>query len=105
MMKPHRSDGFYKSKDWYRVRAIVLKRDHYRCVFCGRNVKGKGLPRVDHKKKRVDYPELSLDLNNLQTLCTLCHEGVKARDEADPNRGCNPDGSPIDPNNAWNLLK
>ena len=104
-MKPHRKDGFYNSKEWYKIRAIVLKRDRYRCRFCGRSVNGKGLSRVDHIKKRVDYPELSLDANNLQVLCSKCHESVKTRDEANPNRGCNPDGTPIDPNNEWNLLK
>ena len=104
-MKPHRKDGFYNSKNWYKARAMVLYRDNYRCCFCGCNVKGKGLSRVDHIKRRVDFPELSLDLDNLQTLCTRCHESVKTRDENNPNRGCDDSGNPLDPNNPWNLLK
>ena len=103
-MKPHRKDGFYNTKEWYIARAMTLKRDRYHCCFCGCSVNGKGLSRVDHIKRRVDHPELALDLNNLQTLCVHCHESIKTKDENNPNRGCNEDGTPKDPNNPWNSM-
>ena len=65
-------DPFYKSKEWLILRARCLKRDGYRCVFCGRDVRGKGLSRVDHIKPRKLRPDLALVLDNLRTLCGPC---------------------------------
>ena len=104
LSKTHRADGFYQSKPWFKARAIVLKRDGYVCRFCGADVRAKGASRVDHIKKRTQYPELALELTNLQILCANCHQSVKARDENNPDRGCNCDGIPTDPNNPWNTM-
>ena len=71
------SDPFYRSKDWFRARAKVLARDNYQCVFCGVSVRGKGLGVVDHIHRRKVRPDLSLELSNLQTLCTFHHESTK----------------------------
>ena len=64
--------NFYQTKDWYRVRALILRRDAHRCVICSMNVRGKGLARVDHIKPLREAPELALDMNNLRTLCVSC---------------------------------
>jgi 5-methylcytosine-specific restriction endonuclease McrA len=63
---------FYNSREWRVMRFRVLHRDGYKCVICGSNVRGKGLSRVDHIKPLKKFPELSLVLSNLRTLCVSC---------------------------------
>ncbi len=64
---------FYHSKQWKKVRAQVLARDKYLCVFCG-----KPGDTVDHivelDEKNVDNPFIAIGLGNLRTLCRTCHE-------------------------------
>ena len=38
---------------------------------------------VDHIKPRLRYPELALDMNNLQVLCAICNHGKGGFDETD----------------------
>lgn len=90
------NDSFYKSREWHRLRMKAIKRDGYQCRHCGANVRGKGLAHVDHVIARRKAPELALDLRNLETLCSTCHNSHKKRDENDPSRGARPDGLPID---------
>jgi 5-methylcytosine-specific restriction endonuclease McrA len=66
------TNNFYQTKDWYRIRALVLRRDEHCCVVCFNSVRGKGRARVDHIKTLKEYPELGLDINNLRTLCVSC---------------------------------
>ncbi len=43
-----------------------------------------GIPlHVDHIKPRSKYPDLALDINNLQILCESCNLGKGAWDETD----------------------
>lgn len=55
-------------KRWGAVRRLVLIRDDYRCVKCGK----AGRLEVDHIRplRRGGAP---WDLTNLQTLCRACH--------------------------------
>lgn len=63
---------FYKSKEWFKVRAQVLSLALYRCCVCGRDVRGKGNSRVDHiVPLRVDWSK-RLDKSNLRVLCPSC---------------------------------
>ena len=62
----------YHTHRWRIVRALVLKRDGYRCVVCGQLVHQAYMARVDHIKPVDTHPELAFDLNNLRTLCTRC---------------------------------
>lgn len=58
------------------VRVSVLKRDNFKCVFCGRSSKQVSLE-VDHI---IPFSKGgSNDLNNLQTLCFSCNRGKGAR--------------------------
>lgn len=77
-MQRKQADSFYLSKAWRTVRAEALRRDHGMCVRCmERFMNGGEKPRlaviVHHKKSRKEYPELELDLDNLESLCDICH--------------------------------
>ena len=77
-MQRKQADPFYLSKAWRTVRAEALRRDHGMCVRCmERFMNGGEKPRlavmVHHKKSRKEYPELELDLGNLESLCDICH--------------------------------
>ncbi len=77
-MQRKQADPFYLSKAWRTVRAEALRRDHGMCVRCmERFMNGGEKPRlaviVHHKKSRKEYPELELELDNLESLCNICH--------------------------------
>lgn len=66
--------SFYNSKSWQEVRAYVLHRDNYECVWCkeeGR-VTTDDLE-IDHIKELQDRPDLRLEVDNLRVLCKVCH--------------------------------
>ena len=54
-----------------------------RCCLCGRTVKDGVALHVDHIKPRSKYPELALDIENLQILCDECDDGKGDRYEMD----------------------
>jgi len=94
-----RGDPFYTSKPWREIRAQRLKIDNYRCQMCGCLCLGKkrGMPspHVDHIKTRREHPELSLDINNLRTLCESHHNQRTRLDQlSKPQIGV--DGYPIE---------
>jgi len=57
------------SARWKALRALVKRRDGWKCVKC----RARGRLEVDHIKPVRTHPELSFDLTNLQTLCASCH--------------------------------
>ena len=77
-MQRKQAAPIYLSKAWRTVRAEALRRDHGMCVRCmERFMNGGEKPRlavmVHHKKSRKEYPELELDLDNLESLCDISH--------------------------------
>lgn len=66
---------FYKSPEWRQLRYRVLERKGNVCVACGSSPKDGSKIHVDHIKPRSIYPELALDINNLQVLCEDCNLG------------------------------
>lgn len=62
-------EPFYTSAAWRKLRWLVLRRDHFRCVVCGCSVAERGAARVDHIHPRRTHPQLELDINNCRTLC------------------------------------
>ena len=66
------SKSFYNSKEWKMVRESALRRDNYLCVVCG-----KPADEVHHIKHlspdNIYDPSVSLNLENLQSLCRDCH--------------------------------
>lgn len=72
-------DPFYKSKHWRNARRMALERDLYICTECmeayrrGEMQRPRKAVMVHHIKPREQYPELELELSNLQSLCDPCH--------------------------------
>jgi 5-methylcytosine-specific restriction endonuclease McrA len=61
---------FYCSPEWKALRTKVFIRDNYTCKDC---LKRGGKLEANHIKARWKYPELRLDINNIETLCKPCH--------------------------------
>ena len=65
--------AFYKSPEWRQAREIALMRDKYLCQDC----QIKPAEVVHHKKHltetNVDNPAISLNQDNLISLCANCH--------------------------------
>lgn len=61
---------------WKALRLLALRRDGHRCVKCS----ARGRLEVDHVVSVRDAPERAFDLDNLQSLCPVCH-GSKTRHE------------------------
>ena len=80
-------DPFYSRPDWMKLRLAVLRRDDWVCNECGVRClgkkKGSPSPAVDHKKPRKEFPELAMDMGNLQTLCVSCHSRKTIRETFD----------------------
>lgn len=75
---------FYASPEWKRIRYKALVLCGARCQCCGTTAESSGRPlHVDHVKPRHHYPELELEITNLQVLCEDCNLGKGAWDETD----------------------
>jgi 5-methylcytosine-specific restriction endonuclease McrA len=69
---------FYDSREWMELRYKALKLYGRKCACCfATNVE----LHVDHIKPRSKYPELELDIKNLQILCRACNLGKLDKDE------------------------
>jgi 5-methylcytosine-specific restriction endonuclease McrA len=69
------SPEFLLTYEWRKLRMEVLKRDGARCQCCGASAASGATMVVDHIKPRRTHPELALDADNCQTLCTICNHG------------------------------
>jgi len=65
-------DPFYATAEWRDLRRQALKRDRYRCVLCGADLRKLGSSRVDHIESRRRRPDLALVLANVRSLCAPC---------------------------------
>jgi hypothetical protein len=71
--------SFYETDEWRRLRYRALKQHGAKCQCCGTG----GRIHVDHIKPRSRFPELELELTNLQVLCADCNLGKGAWDQTD----------------------
>jgi 5-methylcytosine-specific restriction endonuclease McrA len=71
--------SFYASAEWFQLRYEALRRCGARCQCCGATRIEAGRLHVDHIKPRSKFPELALDINNLQVLCEKCNLGKSNR--------------------------
>lgn len=72
--------GFYNSPQWRELRYKAFKKYGRKCACCGATAKDTRL-HADHIKPRSNYPELQLELSNLQILCEDCNLGKSNTDE------------------------
>lgn len=78
-------DNFYNTWAWKDIRYQALHKCGRRCMSCGASPlkDNKVVLHVDHIKPFRKYPELALDINNLQVLCEDCNMGKGYWDETD----------------------
>jgi hypothetical protein len=72
-------DTFFSSAQWLKIRMEVIERDKATCQACGRTRKDGVILQVDHIRPRSRYPELALDITNLQCLCRDCNMGKSTK--------------------------
>lgn len=77
------SDAFLATFEWRRVRMEALKKYGPRCMCCGATPSDGAVMNVDHIKPRKLFPDLALDINNLQILCHDCNHGKGNWDQTD----------------------
>jgi 5-methylcytosine-specific restriction endonuclease McrA len=53
----------------------ALKKYGAKCMCCGATPATGSIMNVDHIKPRKIFPELALDIDNLQILCHECNHG------------------------------
>jgi hypothetical protein len=68
------SDGFLFSPEWRAVREEAIKLYGTSCLCCGQEQTARRRVNIDHVKPRRLFPELSLDVANLQPLCGRCNK-------------------------------
>ncbi len=69
---------FYKSRAWIKCRNSFMASKNYLCERCG------GLAVIVHHKKHItpaniNDPNITLNWDNLQALCTECHNAVHGK--------------------------
>ena len=65
--------SFYQTKAWKLIRLEALARDNHLCQRHFALGQLRRAETVHHVREMEDYPELALDLANLQSLCKACH--------------------------------
>ena len=68
------SDQFTRSKEWKELRKKAIELYGVKCVFCGVLPTRNNPCNIDHIKPRKFFPELALDIANLQPLCARCNK-------------------------------
>jgi len=64
--------AFYESPAWRKTRAYIIKRDFGLCTRCG----APGVivhHKIELSPSNIDDPSISLNEDNLTTLCRNCH--------------------------------
>ena len=96
----------YDKRQWRRLREQQL-RMHPLCVMCMKRGLATPAQDVDHIKPLADGGERFAH-DNLRSLCHSCHSLVTRAAQAGRDvriKGCATDGTPLDPNHAWNRAR
>lgn len=80
--------ALYKSREWKETIWRVWRRDNFQCQRCGIGKTGKASLHAHHVASFADHPELRFALDNLVTLCRVCHLWVHSK--ANASRDCLP---------------
>ena len=70
------SKSFYSSKQWKNIRQVVLNRDFYICQICGKLNSKTVHHIIEITPVNIDNPNITLNPDNLVTLCERCHRCV-----------------------------
>lgn len=68
------SREFLDSKEWKSLRLLAIDKYGLVCLCCGRSNSRKFPINIDHIKPRKLFPELALNIDNLQPLCGPCNK-------------------------------
>lgn len=60
---------YLKSDEWRRKRYVILKRDNWRCVYCGSHA-----TQVHHKRYAKNIGKEPIDW--LVSVCESCHDSI-----------------------------
>lgn len=100
-------DAIYSSARWRHLRAQKLARDPL-CEDCKAMGTIKAAEVVDHRHAITKGGNPFPPLDDLSSKCWPCHSAKTARGAeagaaktSKPRKGCNPDGSPLDPAHPW----
>jgi 5-methylcytosine-specific restriction endonuclease McrA len=69
------SDDFLSTFEWKATRMMALKKYGPVCQCCGASPNTGAVMNVDHINPRKLFPQLALDVSNLQILCGDCNKG------------------------------
>ena len=76
-----KATDFRQTKAWRQLREKAIDQYGNRCVRCGKTPRDGVRIEVDHIKPASHYPELALDMDNLQILCETCNRHKSNRSE------------------------
>ena len=102
--RPWRGDGanWYRTKAWLNLRAWRLGIEPP-CRKCQARQRAVAASVVDHVTPHRGVWALFIDPENTQSLCALCHNSTKQREERKGHTvGCTNTGRPLDPDHPWN---
>lgn len=77
------ADPFLRTDAWMKLRRLALEKYGLVCCKCGRENSRRFPINMDHIKPRKFFPELALDINNLQPLCGPCNKAKGNKDYTD----------------------
>lgn len=78
--KEQYGESFYSNPEWLHLRYLAFRKYGKICAVCNSS---SSVMHVDHIKPRSKFPELELELSNLQILCEACNLGKSNVDETD----------------------
>lgn len=64
---------FYKNRKWRELRREALTRDNYECQACKKRGRYARAENVHHRKEVKQFPDLALDIDNVESVCIRCH--------------------------------
>ena len=67
-------DPFTHTQAWRELRKLAAERYGMVCCKCGKDGTRRSPINFDHIKPRKYFPDLALDINNLQPLCGPCNK-------------------------------
>lgn len=77
------ADPFLYSEAWRMLRKEAVAKYGLVCCKCGRDNSRRFPINMDHIKPRKYFPELALDINNLQPLCGPCNKAKGNKNQTD----------------------